>query len=737
MPKVSVVIPVFNSAKLLSTALRSVFEQTYCDFEVIVVDDGSDDHEELDAVVASFGSAVHCVRQANGGPANARNTAIAHATGEFVAFLDADDEWLPEKLERQVAYFERYPQTGLLHTGLIGEANREKTAAAPRRAFCDLFHTAFFINTLTVMVPRQVLELTGGFDERREVHIEDWDLWLRIAAEHPIGYLPEPLAVHRPGGWMSRQVERTYAAQELVIKKNMHLCAVACDRYRAEPEACERRRLHVLRHDWGYDRLEAGNRQGAREQLASALALKPWHLHSALLYASTFVPTAWRERVRRLRRRRAASEPAAMAVTGRRLAASAPASLPGASMMHDTIYRRARRRTISQLHTFDDALSRVGRAKRRVLFEAVSPMSFAVFQPVYERLQKDPRIELWFTAHGSVWKPSDIYSPLGIREKVAPSSIALRMKVDAYINADLWDMTWLRRRTRRIHLFHGVAGKYGLDAPVDLAPTISTFDSLMFANVDRRRRYIDAAIVPDDETKAALVGYPKTDRLVDGSIDPRLIMSALGLDPRKQTVIYAPTWSPYSSLNAMGEEVIERLAAEGLQVLVKLHDRSYDLRERGGGGVDWASRLAHYDGHPAVRVIREGDGAPYMVPSDAMVTDHSSIGFEFMLLDRPLVVIDRPDLIAQAAISEDKVRRLRAGADVATTAEETTLAIVRALHSPDRLSAERQRTARELFYRAGTATERAVALLYQILELEAPAELPASVETNRPLAATG
>src|SRR5215210_5855729 len=100
MPKVSVVIPVFNSAKLLSTALRSVFEQTYSDFEVIVVDDGSDDGDELDTVLEPWGDSGRGVRQPNGGPARARNTAIAHATGEFVAFLDADDEWLPEKLQR-------------------------------------------------------------------------------------------------------------------------------------------------------------------------------------------------------------------------------------------------------------------------------------------------------------------------------------------------------------------------------------------------------------------------------------------------------------------------------------------------------------------------------------------------------------------------------------------------------------------------------------------------------------
>jgi hypothetical protein len=397
-------------------------------------------------------------------------------------------------------------------------------------------------------------------------------------------------------------------------------------------------------------------------------------------------------------------------------------------------HRRARRRAIAQLHGLDDAFARIGRSKRRLLFEAVSPMSFAVFQPVYERLRADSRLELWFTAHGSVWQPEDIFTPVGIVENVVSSSIARGMKVDAYVNADLWDMTWLHRRTRRIHLFHGVAGKYGLDAPVDLAPTIATFDCLMFANNDRRQRYIEASIVPDDQLKAALVGYPKTDRLVNGSIDPAEVLSRLGLDSARPTVIYAPTWSPYSSLNAMGEQVIDRLAAEGLQVIVKLHDRSYDRRERGGGGVNWVTQLAKYDSHPLVRVVRDGDGAPYMLPSHAMVTDHSSIGFEFMLLDRPLVVIDQPELITQAAISADKVHRLRAGATVVTTAAETAAAVVAALQRPGHLSSERRRVAQDLFYRPGTATDRAVDLIYRMLELAAP-DQAAVLNTDRAFAA--
>ncbi len=300
MTCVSVVIPVFNSAALLGDALRSVFAQTFPDFEVIVVDDGSEDRDELDQTLAAWSGRIRCLRQANGGPARARNTAIAHATGNLVAFLDADDEWKPEKLAKQVAYFRQYPETGLLHTGVVGKPRGSATGAGtPRHDFCGLFHTAFFINTLTVMVPRRVLDEVGCFDERREIHVEDWDLWLRIAAQYPIGFIPEPLAFHRPGGLMSRQVERTYAAQALVIEKNQALCAQACAVHRQSPDHCDRARRHVLHRDWGHDRLQAGDWRGAREQLRLALGYSPWDARTTMLFLSTLVGDLWPGRGRR------------------------------------------------------------------------------------------------------------------------------------------------------------------------------------------------------------------------------------------------------------------------------------------------------------------------------------------------------------------------------------------------------------------------------------------------------
>jgi CDP-glycerol glycerophosphotransferase (TagB/SpsB family) len=185
----------------------------------------------------------------------------------------------------------------------------------------------------------------------------------------------------------------------------------------------------------------------------------------------------------------------------------------------------------------------------------------------------------------------------------------------------------------------------------------------------------------------------------------------------------------------MGLELVERMAAEGLQVIVKLHDRSYDGRERGSGGVDWAEQLTRYEGHRLVRIARESNGCPFMTVADAMISDHSSIAFEYMLLDRPLVVVDCPALIEHAAISPEKVQRLRAAADVGATPTEVTGAAVAALQDPLRLSAERRRTAADLFYQPGTATERALALIYRLVGL--PARTAELRESGGPLARAG
>jgi glycosyltransferase involved in cell wall biosynthesis len=729
-PTVSVVIPAYNAGRTIDAALRSVFSQTYRDFEVIVIDDGSvDDTAER---VGAWGNAVLFSRQANQGPAAARNHGIQRARGRLLAFLDADDVWLPTKLERQVAYFDAFPETGLLHTdALVSHAplvhmfepgeEEISTLVPPTNDFCALFHCDRFVKTLTVMIPRHVALALGGFDERRELHVEDWDFWLRIAARHPVGYLPATLAIHRPDGGMSSNVERTFRGQTLVIEKLRPLCAAACPKHRADPDACVTEREHLLHSQLGYERFWRGQKGPAREAYRQALSTKPLDSRARIYVLASYVGR-WcvapvRQLTTALRRWRAGRAP------GHRLAVR-----PERDLLQDTTYRRVRTSLMRACHTIDDIVSDTRRGPRRVLFEAASPLSLAVFQPVYKRLAADPQLEFWFTATDQAWDAERIFANGGITERVATRQDIRWQKFDLYINTDFWNTTWLPRRTRRVHLFHGVAGKYGLDAPTSIAPLIATFDRLMFANLDRLKRYADAGLVDPESRQAALIGYPKVDCLVDGSLDRRRIMSSLGLDARTPTVLYAPTWSPHSSLNTAGEDIARRLAALGVNVIVKLHDRSLDLTERGSGGVDWRQRFEQLCRDHHIHLAEGADASPYLYVADLLVTDHSSVGFEFMLLDRPVVVMDMPELLHHGRVNPQKAALLRSAAYVVQDPQRLSATVQAALSDPGQHSRRRRAIASELFYRPGTATARAVQCIYQVLGL--PARVPAPAPTE-------
>jgi glycosyltransferase involved in cell wall biosynthesis len=309
--EVSIVIPVYNGGRTIRAALCSVFAQTYRDFEVIVVDDGSTD--DTSESVSFSGGAVTYLSQANGGPGRARNTALARANGRFIAFLDADDVWFPTKLERQVAYFKAFPQAGLVHTGTLFSAapagteveRVDRFAAAchvpPTHQFASVFHGDLDVNTLTVMIRRDVIADVGPFDECRELHVEDWDLWLRIAARYPIGYLPSALAVHRLGGQMSSATERTFRGQELAIEKAAPLCSGACSRHGDDVQSCLDARRLRLYAEWARDRFWRGDYRGARQVFERALTIEPGDRKLRAYYLASFMSPHWTRPFRRLR----------------------------------------------------------------------------------------------------------------------------------------------------------------------------------------------------------------------------------------------------------------------------------------------------------------------------------------------------------------------------------------------------------------------------------------------------
>ena len=306
-PEVSVIVPVYNVARYVATALESVQAQTFGDYEIIVVDDGSSD----DTAERAWRAAPHALhlRQENGGPARARNTAIARARGRYLAFLDGDDLWFPEKLAVQVAYMRRHPHAGLSHHQVRhqlpdDDAGARRGAPPPRDRFCDLFHLrGWSIRTSTVLALRSVVVEVGGFDERRELYVEDWDLWLRIAAKRPIGDLQQVLGYIRPGGFMSSAVERTYRGQELVQEKALALCQKVCPHHRHDPQRCLAESRFRLGQELGRDRLRQGDRLAARAAFSTAIEARPRSVGARLLHAATYLSTAWLERLYALKAR--------------------------------------------------------------------------------------------------------------------------------------------------------------------------------------------------------------------------------------------------------------------------------------------------------------------------------------------------------------------------------------------------------------------------------------------------
>jgi hypothetical protein len=333
-------------------------------------------------------------------------------------------------------------------------------------------------------------------------------------------------------------------------------------------------------------------------------------------------------------------------------------------------------------------------------------------------------------ANDQAWDARAIFDAAGIKERVVTPDQIRWKKFDLYINTDFWNTTWLPRRTRRVHLFHGVAGKYGLDAPTEIAPLIATFDRLMFANLDRLKRYAEAGLVDPESAQAALVGYPKVDCLVDGTLDRGHIMSGLGLDGTKPTVLYAPTWSPHSSLNSVGEQIVRALAALNVNVIVKLHDRSLDRTARGSGGVDWRQRGGALCREARIHLAEDSDACRYLCAADLLVTDHSSVGFEFMLLDRPIVVIEAPELLRHGGINPQKAALLRSAAHLVGNVETLGATVEAALATPRQHSVQRRAIADELFYRPGTAAERAVQCIYELIGLPMLAAAPLETSTS-------
>ena len=201
-PFFSVIIPVFNRKEFIERAVNSVLSQDLQDYELIIVDDGSTDG--LDNVI--FRSDIIVIRKENGGVSSARNAGIRKASGEYIAFLDSDDEWKSNKLSLQQKFIVENPEIRIFQSDeeWIRRGEKVNPKNIHQKIFGDIFYNSLklcLVSPSAVVVRNDIFDQYGLFDEKMPV-CEDYDLWLRISAREPFGLLNEKLIIkYLNGEW--------------------------------------------------------------------------------------------------------------------------------------------------------------------------------------------------------------------------------------------------------------------------------------------------------------------------------------------------------------------------------------------------------------------------------------------------------------------------------------------------------------------------------------------------------
>ncbi len=232
MAEVSVIIPTYNRAGFLDRSIGSVLAQSYGNLELIVVDDGSTDHTKGVVAASADPRVRYVVHEQNRGAPAARNTGLEKASGRFIAFQDSDDEWMEEKLVRQMEVLECSDhRVGLVHTGFsrMRGAENQQTEWLPkplRSGDCaGRILKGNFIGTPTVLARRECFENAGRFDTRLD-HLEDWEMWIRIAQSFHVAYLDRTLvATHDLPDSLSADLGTLIQAHEYILRKHRSLFA--------------------------------------------------------------------------------------------------------------------------------------------------------------------------------------------------------------------------------------------------------------------------------------------------------------------------------------------------------------------------------------------------------------------------------------------------------------------------------------------------------------------------------
>jgi glycosyltransferase involved in cell wall biosynthesis len=272
MSQVSVIIPTYNRAKTIGAAIDSVLKQTFRYYEIIVIDDGSTD--DTAGKLKQYGKLIKYIHQENKGVSAARNAGLRLATGGYIAFLDSDDTWVPDKLEKQLKYFENNSRVGLLYSSARYLAvNNNTEQIKPRvitRNLREMIEKDAVFPTSTVIIRRECLDKVGMFDETLR-GIEDFDLWFRIAERYPIYFQDEITAQHNYYG--SSLADQSDEMSRAYIKIYNKIIAKYKDQYNLQ---YMRERLARQHYSLGIHNMQEKDNGAALQNVTRALAAYPF-----------------------------------------------------------------------------------------------------------------------------------------------------------------------------------------------------------------------------------------------------------------------------------------------------------------------------------------------------------------------------------------------------------------------------------------------------------------------------
>jgi glycosyltransferase involved in cell wall biosynthesis len=291
-PLVSVIVPTYNCATFITDALDSVLSQDYSPLEVIVVDDGSTDGTR--DVLARYGDRIRVFQQQNGGPAAARNLAVSKSSGEYLAFLDGDDLWLPGKLKFQMDYIASHPEMRVVYGEWLvwhpdADGRFSPLALPPPRedfaldemdsgwAYARLISHDCILHIIATVIHRSVFDRVNGFDESFRTG-SDYDFWVRMSRHFPIAKLRRVVAVYRQNAAsVTFTVRRENNAYRLV-KRAVDSCGLGDDAGNLADHRAVQRRLSELAFTHGYRHFWRGDPRVALASFWQASRHNPWRI---------------------------------------------------------------------------------------------------------------------------------------------------------------------------------------------------------------------------------------------------------------------------------------------------------------------------------------------------------------------------------------------------------------------------------------------------------------------------